>query len=295
ASGIVVNAVDANWNVVSTATTNVTITSSDANATIADDNGATAGNLTLVAGTRALSSFTFKTVGTRTVTATDAGGTLTANTSANVTVNAGAVTKLQILLPGEVAAPGTATGKTAATPTAQTAGTAIANGVRVNAVDANWNVVSAATPDVTISTTDSNATSADDNGATAGNLTLVAGTRTLSSFTFKTAATRTITATDAAAVLAASTSANVTVNAGAVAKLQILLPGEVAAPGTATGKTAATPTAQTAGTAIASGIVVNAVDANWNVVSTSVPNVTITTTDANATIADDNGATAGNM
>src|SRR5439155_1175378 len=195
-------------------------------------------------------------------------------------------------LPGEVAAPGTATGKTAAAPTAQTAGTAIASGIVVNAVDANWNLVSTATPNVTISSTDSNATIADDNGVTAGNLTLVAGTRTLSSFTFKTAATRTITATDAAAVLAASTSANVTVNAGAVAKLQILLPGEVAAPGTATGKPAAAPTAQTAGTAIASGIVVNAVDANWNVVTTATLYLTISSTDSNATIADDNGVTA---
>src|SRR5206468_4234131 len=193
--------------------------------------------------------------------------------------SAEAVSKLLILLPGEVAAPGTATGKTAAAPTAQTAGTAIASGIVVNAVDANWNVVSTATPNVTISSTDSNATIADDNGVTAGNLTLVAGTRTLSSFTFKTAATRTITATDAAAVLAASTSANVTVNAGAVTKLQILLPGEVAAPGTATGKTAATPTAQTAGTAIASGIVVNAVDANWNVVGSATTDVTISTSD----------------
>src|SRR5206468_4004206 len=189
-----------------------------------------------------------KTVGTRTVTATDAGGTLTASTSANVTVNAGAVTKLQILLPGEVAAPGTATGKTAATPTAQTAGTAIASGIVVNAVDANWNVVSSATPNVTISSTDSNATIADDNGVTAGNLTLVAGTRTLSSFTFKTAGTRTVTATDAAAALTASTSANVTINAGAFVKLQLLAPGETTVPGTVTGKTGA-PIAQIAGTA----------------------------------------------
>src|SRR5207249_304477 len=295
ASGIVVNAVDANWNVVSSATPDVTITSSDSNAASADDNGATPGNLTLVAGTGTLSSFTFKTVGTRTVTATDAVAALTASTSANVTVNAGAVTKLQILLPGEVAAPGTATGKTAAAPTAQTAATAIASGIVVNAVDANWNVVSSATPDVTISTSDSNAASADDNGAAAGNLTLVAGAGTLSSFTFKTVGTRTVTATDAAAALTASTSANVTVNAGAVTKLQILLPGEVAAPGTATGKTAATPTAQTAGTAIGSGVVINAVDANWNVVSTATPNVTITSSDANAAIADDNGVTAGNL
>src|SRR5204862_497551 len=160
-----------------------------------------------------LSSFTFKTAGTRTITATDAAATLTANTSASVTVNAGSATKLQILLPGEVAAPGTATGKTAATPTAQTAGTAIASGIVVNAVDANGNLVTNATPNVTITSTDPNATIADDNGGTAGNITPGRATRPLSSFTFKTAGTRTITATDAAAALTASTSANVTVNA----------------------------------------------------------------------------------
>src|SRR5207302_608696 len=221
-SGVVINAVDANWNVVGSATPDVTITSSDSNAASADDNGAAAGNLTLVAGTGTLSIFTCKTVGTQTVTATDAAAALTANTSANVTVTAALLTALPILLPGEVAAPGTATGKTAATPTAQTAGTAIASGIVVNAVDANWNVVSSATTNVTITSTDSNAAIADDNGATPGNLSLVAGTRTLSSFTFKTAGTPTVTATDAGAVLAASTSANVTVNAGAATKLQIL-------------------------------------------------------------------------
>src|SRR5437667_450436 len=155
---------------------------------------------------------------------------MTANTSASVTVNAGAVTKLQILLPGETAAPGTATGKTGS-PSAQTAGTAIASGIVVNAVDANWNVVTTATTNVTITSSDSNATIADDNGGTAGNMTLVAGTRTLSSFTFKTSGTRTVTATDAAGTLTANTSPNVTVNAAAATKLQILLPGEVAAPG----------------------------------------------------------------
>src|SRR5207249_3253795 len=237
-----------------------------------------------------------KTAGSPTITASDTfDGTKMPNTSPAIPVNAGAVTKLQILLPGEVAAPGTATGKTAATPTAQTAGTATTNGIVVNAVDANWNVVNSATPDVTITSTDSNAAIADDNGATAGNLTLVAGTRTLSGFTFKTAGTPTVTATDAGAVLAASTSANVTVNAGAATKLQILLPGEVAAPGTATGKTAATPTAQTAGAAIANGVRVNAVDANWNVVGTATPNDTLLRSDNNASSAADNGAAGVNM
>ncbi len=92
-----VNAVDANWNVVTNATNNVTITSSDSNATIADDNGATAGNMTLVSGTRTLSSLTFKTAGTRTITASDAGGALTANNSSGVADSAGAFAKLQLL------------------------------------------------------------------------------------------------------------------------------------------------------------------------------------------------------
>src|SRR5207244_9639944 len=96
------------------------------------------GNLTLALGTRTLSSFTFKTGGTPTSTATDAAGTLTANTSAAVTVNAGAFAKLQLLAPGETPAPGTASGKTG-TPTAQIAFNAF--NLTVNAVDANWNAV----------------------------------------------------------------------------------------------------------------------------------------------------------
>jgi hypothetical protein len=295
ASGIVVKAVDANWNVVSSSTPTVTITSADGNATIADDNGATSGNLTLASGTATLSSFTFKTAATQTITATATSGGLTAYTSANVTVNVGVVTKLQILVPGEVASPGSATGKTAATPTAQTAGTAITSGIVVRAVDANWNVVSSSVPTVTITSTDSNAAITDDNGGSAGNVTLVSGTATLSSLTFKTAGARTITATHTSGTLTANSSPTITVSAGAVAKLLILMPGEVASPGSATGKTAATPTAQTAGTAIVSGIVVKAVDANWNVVSSSTPNVTITSSDSNALIAEDNGATTGNL
>src|SRR2546427_1136687 len=110
-----------------------------------------------------------------------------------LTVTAGTATKLLVLVPGETAAPGSATGKTG-TPLDQTAGTAMANGIVVNAVDANWNLVSSSTANVTFTTTDSNATIADDNGGTTGNMTLVSGTRTLSSFTFSTAGVRPITA-----------------------------------------------------------------------------------------------------
>jgi len=49
---VVVNAVDANWNVAGTAAPNVTISSSDTAASIADDNGGTAGNMTLASGSR---------------------------------------------------------------------------------------------------------------------------------------------------------------------------------------------------------------------------------------------------
>src|SRR5439155_14030987 len=96
-------------------------------------------NAALVSGTQTF-SVTLNTAGARTVTATDVSdGTKTANTSPAITVSPGAFVKLQLLLPGETAAPGTGAGKTGL-PAAQTAGGSYS--VTVNAVDANWNVVS---------------------------------------------------------------------------------------------------------------------------------------------------------
>jgi len=77
-------------------------------------------------------------------------------------------------------------------------------------------------------------------------------------------------------------------------KLQILLPGETAAPARPRARTGA-PLSQAAGTAIANGIVVNAVDANWNLIGSATNSVTITTTDTSASIADDNGVASGNL
>src|SRR5207248_2965557 len=141
--------------VVSTVSDNAGITSSDSNAALP-------ANSTLSSGTKTF-SMTLKTAGSATITGSDiTDNTKTANTSPSITVNLGAVTKLQILLPGETAAPGTASGKTG-TPTAQTAGTAIANSITVDAVDANWNVISSATTNVTITSSDANASISDDN------------------------------------------------------------------------------------------------------------------------------------
>src|SRR5206468_7429479 len=117
------------WNLVSSVGDTVGITASDANAALP-------ANAALVGGQQSF-SVTLKTAGTRTLTATDVtDGTKTANTSPSITVNVGGFVKLQLLVPGETAAPGTTTGKTG-TPTARTAGTGYS--ITVNAVDPLWN------------------------------------------------------------------------------------------------------------------------------------------------------------
>src|SRR5213075_2785757 len=145
AFNVTVNAVDTNWNVVNTSDT-IHIVSSDSNATLP-------ANAALVSGTRAF-SVTFKTAGSATLTASDTtNGGITGSTSPSITVNPGAFAKLQILAPGESSVPGTASGKSG-TPSAQTAGNAF--NVTVNAVDANWNLVSGAGDTVGITSSDTN-------------------------------------------------------------------------------------------------------------------------------------------
>jgi hypothetical protein len=135
-----------------------------------------------LAGTRPF-SVTLKTAGSRTVT-----------------VTAGPATKLQVLLPGEAAAPGTASGKTG-TPSDQAVGGSFA--VVVRAVDANWNLVTGATPTVAF-------TSSDPLATLPGNAALIAGTRTFS-VTLATATSQIVTAADVIATLTAGSSAAVLV------------------------------------------------------------------------------------
>src|SRR5439155_1378726 len=112
-------------------------------------------------------------------------------------------TKLQLLVPGETAAPGTVSGKTG-TPTARTAGVAFT--VTVNAVDANWNVMSS-TDTVGITSTDTNAT-------LPGNAALASGTQ-MFNVTLKTAGTKTLTASDITTpAKTPDTSLGITVNPG---------------------------------------------------------------------------------
>src|SRR5206468_5135012 len=79
--------------------------------------------------------------------------------------------------------------------------------------------------------------------------------------------------------LTGATSSNIVVSPAAFAKLQLLAPGETAAPGTAKGKSGPPP-AVTVGAPF--NITVNAVDDFWNIVNTVTDTVGITSSDANA-------------
>src|SRR5512142_1068583 len=69
--------------------------------------------------------------------------------------------------------------------------------------------------------------------------------------------------------------------AGPFSQLQVLLPGESAAPGTVSGKTG-TPTAQTAGVPFI--VTVNACDASWTVVPTITNTIRMLSSDASASL-----------
>jgi len=68
---------------------------------------------------------------------------------------------------------------------------------------------------------------------------------------------------------------------GPFSRLQVLLPGETAAPGTSSGKTG-TPTAQTAGYPF--HVTVRACDSTWTLVSTVTHTIRILSSDASASL-----------
>jgi hypothetical protein len=199
-------------------------------------------------------------------------------------VAGGSFVKLQILVPGETAAPGTASGKTG-TPATQTAGSAF--NITVNAVDANWNVNTNPVDVVQIS-------SSGPNPVLPSNTALSSGTAVLS-VTFRTATSAgwTLTASDFSDnTKTANTSASVPVVAGVFTQLQLLVPGESASAGSASGKTG-TPSAQTAGAAFNS--TVNAVDANWNVVTNVSDLVSLASSDTAATLPGNTALVSGTV
>jgi hypothetical protein len=196
-----------------------------------------------------------------------------------LTITSGSYPKLQVLMPGETAAPNTPSGKTG-TPIAQTAGTALS--VTINAVDTNWNLLNSIENTVHL-------TSSDGSAVLPANASLVGGTVTLSGLIFKTAGAQTVTADDTSDGTRTETGSVTAVNAGAPMKLQVLLPGEHEAPGTPSGK-GGSPTPQRANWAF--HVKVNAVDAYENLVSAN-DMVHLTTSDPGAVLPVDAPLTDG--
>jgi hypothetical protein len=143
-----------------------------------------------------------------TATRTSGMSPLASGSSAAFTVVAGTFAKLQVVVPGEIAASGTASGR-AGTPITQMAGSPFT--VTVNAVDANWNVVT--------STDVVGITSSDPAATLPASAALVGGTRTFS-VTLNGVGGRTVTATDLNnGSKTAATSAAITVIAPAAISL----------------------------------------------------------------------------
>jgi len=149
--------------------------------------------------------------------------------SQDIVVNPATYTKLQVLLPGETARPGTAAGKEG-TPGNETAGTPFL--ITVRAVDQYWNVVSGIGDRVGF-------TSTDPFAGVPAETTLVSGQRVFAGRLFKSGA-QTITASDLDNTsITSSTSAPVTIVAGAFSRVLVLAPGESPAPGSANGRSGA--------------------------------------------------------
>ncbi|HTB84178.1 MAG TPA: Ig-like domain repeat protein [Candidatus Sulfotelmatobacter sp.] len=198
-----------------------------------------------------VAAFTVKstTAGTATLTATDITDSITVTQTANVAFTGGVVIDHFTVTPSTSSTTAgqlfTATVQAYSTPSSPITG---------NSVDGLLVVM-----------TSSGAAQFDANGdGTYGDnaKALTNGTFTINVTDLK-AESMTITAASGTNV---NTSASVTVNPGAVAQLQLILPGETATPGVAPGFTGS-PATRTAG--VGYTVTVNAVDTNYNVASSS--------------------------
>jgi hypothetical protein len=187
-------------------------------------------------------------------------------TSNTFVVNPGPFVGMQVILPGESAAGGTASGKTG-TPTNQTAGTPFT--ITVRAVDQYWNLVSGVNDSIHLTSTDAFAWMPSD--------TTLSNGQCLIQVRLHKSGLQTITASDNTnSSILTDTSSQVLIVGGSFAKVLILAPGESPAPGTLTGRTG-TATDQSINYAFT--ITVLATDAWWNPVTGATDVVHITSGD----------------
>jgi hypothetical protein len=147
-------------------------------------------------------------------------------TSNTFVVNPGPFVGLQVLLPGEIAQGGTATGKSG-TPTTQSAGNPFTTTVR--AVDQYWNLVPGVSDRIVLTSTDLFAWIPSD--------TVLVNGQVLIPTRLHRSGLQTITARDSTnPAITENTSSQVNVVGGTFARVLLLAPGEFPAPGTATGR-----------------------------------------------------------
>src|SRR5439155_63612 len=179
-------------------------------------------------------------------------------------VHPGTFSKVQIVVPGETPLPGSVSGVTG-TPATQAVGTAFV--ASVYATDAYWNPLPSGDNVRVVSNTDPAETVSPSSGVMSN------GFRTFT-VTLNTVGTQTLTASDLTnGSISATTVAGIqvipagtngfVVNPGPLYGLQVILPGETALGGTASGKSG-TPTTQSAGNPFT--MTVRAVDQFWNLV-----------------------------
>jgi hypothetical protein len=201
-------------------------------------------------------------------------------TSNTFVVNPGPLYGLQVLLPGESARGGTATGKTG-TPTNQSAGNPFT--VTVRAVDQYWNLVPGVNDRIVLTSTDTFAWMPSD--------TLLSNGQCLIPTRLHKSGLQTITARDSTnASVQPNTSAQVLVVGGAFSRVLILAPGETPAPGTVTGR-GGTATDQSINYAFT--VTVLATDQWWNPVSGPTDVVHITSGDPLAQLPPDQAMVDG--
>jgi hypothetical protein len=268
---VVVNAVDANWNLVGTVTDEIALANV---AALYAPTSTIPASVNLTAGTTTVAVTLNRAATDHEIVATHINDfPKPLATSSIFSVSANDFVKLQVLLPGETADPGTLTGKLG-TPNDFIAGT-INSGVVINAVDNYWNLVNTVADELEISTPSLHAD-------VPVSVSLVAGVATGFPVMLRAIGTTSFNVENITnPLIIEGLSSDFEVVSGGFVKLQILLPGEIAAPGTILGKTG-TPDVRTAGEDF--NIRINAVDEVWNIVSSVDDVVSITSSDLVANI-----------
>ena len=216
------------------------------------------------------------------VTANPAGWTLTAggpgvsDTSPAIPVKAGSARLLQIVLPGETAVPGLGTYNLSGlgrTGTAQSWKSGVSSNVIVNVVDKHFNPVPSQAVLIKLQN-NTDAFVSPQNIAFSGTTTYAFTLLTATTSTSFSAIWQVPSPPDPSSATVVSSTFAVTANVAS--KLQLLVPGETAVPGSPTGKSSIGISTQAAG--VSFPVAVNSVDLNWNVVSAG-PQIGLTTTD----------------